>query len=310
MTDGTPWRGAGGVPFFLNEDRTVLELQGKSAFVTGGTRGIGLAVSNLLAERGAKVVTCGSTEASVQACREHARATGRTIRALRADVNREDEVAAAIQATLEWNGGLDILVCCAGRAFRGSALNITGAEWDECLALNLRGPFLAARAAVPFLAARGNGAIVLISSIWAVTATPGRTAYIVAKSALTALARSLAVDYAPAGIRVNAVAPGYIDTDLLRRSLAEANPGRNLTELLEEVAGQHPLRRIGLPNDVAEAVLFLAGPRSTFITGQTLIVDGGLTTQIRTSSLAEQSFPDVAVAAPARNEQATKQSAS
>ena len=288
----------------------MLELQGKSAFVTGGTRGIGLAVSNLLAERGAMVVACGSTEASVQACREHIRATGRTIRPVRADVNREDEVAAAIQATLEWNGDLDILVCCAGRAFRGSALKITGAEWDECLALNLRGPFLAARAAVPFLAARGNGTIVLTSSIWAVTATPGRTAYIVAKSALTALARSLAVDYAPAGIRVNAVAPGYIDTDLLRRSLAEANPGRNLTELLEEVAGQHPLRRIGLPNDVAEAVLFLAGPRSPFITGQTLIVDGGLTTQVRTSSLAEQSFPDVAGAAPTQNEPATKRSAS
>jgi NAD(P)-dependent dehydrogenase (short-subunit alcohol dehydrogenase family) len=154
--------------------------------------------------------------------------------------------------------------------------------------LNLRGPFLAAQAALPFLAARGDSAIVLTSSIWAVTATPGRTAYIVAKSALTALARSLAVDHAPAGVRVNAVAPGYIDTDLLRRSLSEANPGREVSELLEEAVAHHPLRRLGRPKDVAEAVLFLASPRSAFITAQTLIVDGGLTSQVRTPGLAEQ----------------------
>jgi meso-butanediol dehydrogenase / (S,S)-butanediol dehydrogenase / diacetyl reductase len=266
----------------------MLELHGKSAFVTGGTRGIGLAVSELLAERGARVVACGSTDMSVRACREQADAAGRTIRPVKADVNREDEVAAAIKSAAEWNDGLDILVCCAGRAFRGSALGITGSDWDECLSLNLRGPFLAARAALPFLAAQGDGAIVLLSSIWSVTATPGRTAYIVAKSALTALARSLAVDHAPAGVRVNTVAPGYIDTDLLRRSLLEANPGRDVTELLEEAVAQHPLRRIGRTRDVAEAVLFLASPRSAFITGQTLIVDGGLTSQVRTSGLAEQ----------------------
>jgi len=90
------------------------------------------------------------------------------------------------------------------------------------------------------------------------------------------------------GVRVNTVAPGYIDTDLLRRSLSEANPGRDVAVLLEETTAQHPLRRIGRPRDVAEAVLFLASPRSAFITGQTLIVDGGLTSQVRTSNLAEQ----------------------
>ena len=272
----------------------MLELQGKSAFVTGGTRGIGLAVSELLADRGARVVVCGSTDTSVRACQEQADAAGRAIRPVKADVNHEDEVTAAVRSAAEWNDGLDILVCCAGRAFRGSALGLTASDWDECLSLNLRGPFLAARAALPFLAARRDGAIVLTSSIWAVTATPGRTAYIVAKSALTALARSLAVDHAPAGIRVNAVAPGYIDTDLLRRSLSEANPGREVSELLEEARAQHPLRRLGRPADVAEAVLFLAGPRSAFITGQTLIIDGGLTSQVRTSGLAEPEHANVA----------------
>lgn len=267
----------------------MLELQGKSAFVTGGTRGIGLAVSDLLAQRGARVVACGSTEASVCSCREYADRAGLTIRPIKADVNREDEIAAAMKSAAHWNGGLDILVCCAGRAFRGSALQITASDWDECLALNLRGPFLAAKAALPFLAARGEGAIVLTSSIWAVTATPDRTAYIVAKSALTALVRSLAVDHAAEGVRANAIAPGYIDTDLLRRSLSEANPGRKVSELLAEAAAQHPLRRIGCPKDVAEAVLFLASPRSAFITGQTLIVDGGLTSQVCTPGLAERS---------------------
>jgi NAD(P)-dependent dehydrogenase (short-subunit alcohol dehydrogenase family) len=265
----------------------MLDLQGKSAFVTGGTRGIGLAISDLLAAHGARVVACGSTEASVAACRKHAEATGRSIRTIQADVNYEDQIGAAIASAANWNAGLDILVCCAGRAFRGSALSMSGLDWDSCMALNLRGPFLAAQAALPFLGARGDGAIVLTSSIWAVTATPGRTAYIVAKSALTALARSLAVDHAPAGVRVNAIAPGYIDTDLLRRSLTEANPGRHVNELLEEAAAQHPLRRIGRPSDVAEAVLFLAGPRSAFITGQTLVIDGGLTSEVRTSGLAQ-----------------------
>jgi NAD(P)-dependent dehydrogenase (short-subunit alcohol dehydrogenase family) len=265
----------------------MLELQGKSAFVTGGTRGIGLAVSDLLAEHGARVVACGSTEESIDACRKHAGATGRTIRAIRADVNYEDQIGEAIASAVNWNGRLDILICCAGRAFRGSALSLSASDWDACQALNLRGPFLAAQAALPFLSACGDGTIVLTSSIWAVTATPGRTAYIVAKSALTGLARSLAVDHAPAGVRVNAIAPGYIDTDLLRRSLAEANPGRDVNELLAEAAGQHPLRRLGRPIDIAEAVLFLAGPRSAFITGQTLVIDGGLTSEVRTAGLAQ-----------------------
>ena len=255
------------------------ELTNCVALVTGGTRGIGLAVCEALARRGAAVVTCGSTPGSVAECEQRARELGLAIVPLLADVEKEDAVDMLIREAMERHGKLNILVPAAGRAFRGAATETTVTDWDRCLSVNLRAPFLIARAALPHLIRSGESSIVFVSSIWAVTATYRRVAYTVAKSGLTDLARALAMDHAGDGVRVNAVAPGYVDTDLLRQSLSEINPGQPIDQLLAAAADDQPLKRLARPEDIGEAVAFLVGPRARCITGQTLVVDSGITTK-------------------------------
>ena len=264
-------------------------LAGKTAFVAGGTRGMGLAIAELLAENGAWVIVCGSTSASVAACRRAVRRNKLPIQAIELDVTDADQVARALKRLDAQSRAIDILVCCVGRALRGSALETTVEQWDRCMEANLRVPFILSQAVLPGMVQRRAGLIVLISSIWAVTATAGRVAYTVAKASLSSLARALAMDVASEGVRVNAVAPGYIDTDFLRSSLAEANPGRDVDGMIAAAAAGHPLGRIGRGADVAEAVLYLA--RSDFVTGQTLIVDGGLTTRMALGDFAKAAAP-------------------
>lgn len=260
-------------------------LAGKTAFVAGGTRGMGLAVAELLAENGAWVIACGSTSASVAACRRAAREKKLQIQALQLDVSDAAQVKRALTRLAAQSRAIDILVCCTGRASRGSAIETTVEQWDRCMNANLRVPFILSQAVLPGMVARRSGLIVLISSIWAVTASPRRVAYTVAKASLSSLARALAMDVASEGVRVNAIAPGYIDTDFLRKSLTDSNPGRDVNGMIAAAAARHPMGRIGRGADVAEAVLYLA--RSEFVTGQTLIVDGGLTTQFALSDFAK-----------------------
>jgi len=260
-------------------------LAGKTAFVAGGTRGMGLAIAELLAENGAWVIVCGSTAASVAACRRAVRQKKLAIQAIELDVTDAEAVRQALKRLAAQSRAIDVLVSCTGRAVRGSAIETTVEQWDRCMEANLRVPFILSQAVLPGMIERHSGLIVLISSIWAVTATARRVAYTVAKASLSSLARALAMDVAGDGVRVNAVAPGYIDTDFLRKSLAEANPGRDLDGMIAAAAAGHPLGRIGRGADVAEAVLYLA--RSEFVTGQTLIVDGGLTTQMALTDFAK-----------------------
>lgn len=266
------------------------EFTGKAAFVAGGTRGIGFAIAKLLAQNGATVITCGSTAASVASCAEIAASENLAIEAFQLDIENVDAIKAAVDGIADRYGRLDMLVCCAGRAFRGSALETKPNDWDQCLAINLRGPFFIAQAALPHLIVQ-QGNIVFISSIWAVTATANRIAYIVAKSALSSLTRALAVDVAPSRVRVNAVAPGYVHTELLQKSLAAANPHRPPDDILNDAVARHPLGRIAEPQDIADAVCYLASDRARMITGQTLIVDAGLTTQFILSDFASQPTP-------------------
>jgi NAD(P)-dependent dehydrogenase (short-subunit alcohol dehydrogenase family) len=248
---------------------------------------MGLAVAELLAENGARIIACGSTAASVDACRRAVRQKKLPIQALQLDVSNADVVRRTLSRLAAQSREIDILVCCTGRASRGSALETTVEQWDSCMGANVRVPFILSQAVLPGMVARRSGLIVFISSIWAVTATPRRVAYVVAKAALSSLARALAMDVAAEGVRVNAIAPGYIDTDFLRGSLAESNPGGDVDGMIAAAAARHPLGRIGRPIDVAEAVLYLA--RSEFVTGQTLVVDGGLTTQFVLSDFAKPS---------------------
>jgi meso-butanediol dehydrogenase/(S,S)-butanediol dehydrogenase/diacetyl reductase len=260
------------------------ELDGHVALVIGGTRGIGLAICEALCRRGARAITCGTGAEGVAAVTAVAAARRWPLEAVQADARSERDLDALITQAAKHKGHLSSLVFCAGRAWRGDAGETSVEDWDDCLALNLRAPFVAAKLALPHLRKADGASIVFISSIWAVTATRRRIAYSVAKAGLTALTRNLAIDYGHDGIRVNAIAPGYIETDLLRRFIAQVAPGR---DLLPEIEARHPLRHIGKPRDVGETVAFLVGPGGAFITGQSILVDGGMTAKFALADLCE-----------------------
>lgn len=244
------------------------------AFVTGGTRGIGLAVAKTLARRGYRLTVCGASADSVAACRKSVAEEDLPIEAVQLDVCDYEALRSGISSAARAAGRLDVLVACAGAPTSGNAVTLPMEGWNKCLDLNLSAYFAAAKAAVPEM--RNGGSIVLISSIWSLTAIRDRVAYVTAKTALTGLARALAVDHAPAGIRTNVVAPGYVDTDLLRRSLSEW--GASDTEAdLSKLERQHPLGRLVTMEDVANTVAFLSGNEANGITGQTIVVDGGIT---------------------------------
>ena len=202
-----------------------------------------------------------------------ARAPAAPLIFLAADLREEGEVREAIEEVRKRAGHLDVLVNNAGIELERSVTEWTMAEWDLILKVNLRGAFLLTQAALPLFPAEG-GAIVNISSIHATHAFPGSIPYACSKAGLIALTRNLALELAPRHIRVNSVCPGYIDTRLWDEYLKKA---ANSAELAAHTTALHPLGRRGLPADVAEAVLFLAGESSSFVTGSDLIVDGGLT---------------------------------
>jgi NAD(P)-dependent dehydrogenase (short-subunit alcohol dehydrogenase family) len=260
------------------------ELEKHVSLVIGGTRGIGWAICEALCTRGAQVVTCGTRADGVADAVASASRRGWSLDAVQADARSEKSLDTLVQHAARRNGHITSLVFCAGRAWRGDAEETSIDDWDRCLELNLRAPFVAVKLALPHLLMAGDPSIVFVSSIWAVTATRRRLAYSVAKAGLTSLTRNLAIDYGDRGLRVNAVAPGYIDTALLRHSIGEVAHGR---DLMPEIVSRHPLGRIGTPPDIGEMVSFLVSPRSRFVTGQTIVVDGGVTAKFALADLWE-----------------------
>jgi len=174
-------------------------------------------------------------------------------------------------------GRVDALVFAAGKAYRGSVLDLDANDWDACLRINLRAPFLAAKRVLPIMIAQGRGTLVFVSSIWAVSTPRSRAAYVVAKAGLPALARALAIDHADQGIRVNVVAPGYVDNEFLRTSIAAVHGAAKVQEVLTNVLAAHPSGQLVTPEQVAQTISFLAGTRASGVNGQTLIVDGAST---------------------------------
>ncbi len=248
-----------------------MDLEGKSAFVTGAGHGIGRAIALTLAREGARVAIVDLDGASAEAVRcEIARAGGHA-RALTADVTRREEVEAAVAATLAAFERIDILVNNAGWDRVEPFLESEEETWNHIIDLNLKGLLYTCKAVLPEMVARGSGKVVNISSDAGRGGSLGQAVYSGTKGAVIAFSKTLAREMARHGINVNVVCPGLTDTALY------AACHERMPKVMDAVTRAIPWGRIGRPEEVAEAVFFLASPRAGYITGQTLSVSGGLT---------------------------------
>lgn len=245
-------------------------LDQRVALVTGAGGDIGQAVSLALAHLGAAVACVGRRRAPLDAVAEEIAGQAGRAAVFVADVRRDDECREVITRVVEHFGALDVLVNNAGVTSKGSASEGTRSEFDDVIATDLGGPFSLTRHAVQHL--RGGGVVVNVGSIMGSVAMRSLTAYCASKGGLLQLTRQSALDLAPHEIRVNLVAPGFIATKMFATS---HSPDRR-----RRIESLHPLGRLGTPGDVAAAVAFLAGDNAAFITGASLVVDGGLTTQV------------------------------
>ncbi len=248
------------------------EFTGKVAFVTGAGSGIGRATAVALAAAGAAVVVADVSE---QGNRETARLIedqGGRVLVVRCDVTSGQDVKVALDHTVDSFGRLDIAFNNAGvEQPVGPAAEVSEDEWNRIVDINLRGVFLCMKNEIPLMLEQGGGAIVNTSSGAGVTAVKGQAAYTAAKHGVVGLTKAAALDYASANIRINAVCPGIIDTAMMQRFTGDSAQGR------ERVIGQEPVGRMGTPEEIASAVLWLCSDAAAFVVGHALVIDGGQT---------------------------------
>jgi NAD(P)-dependent dehydrogenase (short-subunit alcohol dehydrogenase family) len=246
-------------------------LAGRRAIVTGAASGIGRATALLLANEGAAVVAADLDEAGVEAVVASIVTSGGRAVAVGCDVTLEADCRRLVESAVAAFGGLDLLVNSAGIIRRTTVVETPEAEWDLVMAVNVKAIYLVGRHAIPEMA-RGGGAIVNIGSGWGLKGGPRAASYCASKGAVVNLTRAMAIDHGPQGIRVNCVCPGDTDTPLLRGEAAQL--GEDVAEFLASSA-ERPIRRLGTPDDTARAVLYLASDAAAWVTGTTLVVDGG-----------------------------------
>jgi 2-keto-3-deoxy-L-fuconate dehydrogenase len=229
------------------------------ALITGGGSGIGAAVARRLAADGLEITV---TDASLEAAETVASELG--ARALQIDVRDEDQVAPAM-------ADVDVLINVAGIGSTTNAPETPLEVWENVFAVNARGTFLCCKHAIPGMVARGSGSIVNVASVAALVGLRNRAAYSASKGAVVSLTRALAIDHVGDGIRVNAVCPGTVDSPWVRRLVEESG------ESLDALRQRQPMGRLGTPDEIADAVAYLASDRAAFVTGSVLVIDGGLT---------------------------------
>ena len=245
-------------------------LEGRTALVTGAGGGIAGASARAFAAEGASVLVCDIDEAAAEATARAIAAAGGAARAHRCDVADPDSAAAAVAACMAAYGGIDVLMnAAAAREEPGDVVALDLAEWNRAMAVNLTGIFLMCKHAIPHMAAGGGGSIINVASQLGSVVVPGRPAYVTSKAAVIQLSKSMALDFAGDNIRVNSLSPGAVETGRLTAA------GRTMEEARAALVPLHPIGRLGQPEELADAALFLASADSRFMTGADLVVDGG-----------------------------------
>jgi NAD(P)-dependent dehydrogenase (short-subunit alcohol dehydrogenase family) len=249
------------------------------AIVTGGAQGIGGATARRLAEEGARVLIADVDGDEAERNRDRIRQAGGQAESIAADVGQPAEIRGFVERAESLWGRIDILVNNAyggrGEGVQGSALEVTEEGWERGMALMPRAIFLSTKHVVPIMARGGGGSIVNIASVHGLLVAPGRLVYETGKAAVIAATRQTACDFGPLGIRVNAICPGHIVTERMERRWGENQAG------IQFFAQHYPLRRVGRPVDIANAVVFLCSDEASFVTGNTMVVDGGMTIQLQ-----------------------------
>jgi NAD(P)-dependent dehydrogenase (short-subunit alcohol dehydrogenase family) len=247
-------------------------LTGKRALITGAASGIGRATALLFAREGAAISIVDLDEAGGQAVAQSIVDGGGRAIFVRGDVTQAADCQRAVQQTLTELGGLDILFNNAGIIRRATVLETTEAEWDRVMAVNVKSIFLLSKYAIPVMEEAGGGVIINMGSGWGLVGGRRAASYCASKGAVVLLTKAMALDHGEQNIRVNCICPGDTDTPMLRDEARQL--GQPTQRFLAEAA-QRPLQRIGRPEDIAHAALYLASDESSFVTGTALVVDGG-----------------------------------
>jgi meso-butanediol dehydrogenase / (S,S)-butanediol dehydrogenase / diacetyl reductase len=246
-----------------------MDLQGKVCVVTGGASGIGLATAKLFVQHGAKVAIA---DVDGEKAERAAKELGANASAHRCDVSQSQQVAGMVEEVLQKWKRIDVLVNNAGFGFTGTVVSIREEDWDRLMAVNLKGMFLCSKYVIPVMQRQGGGTVVNTTSYTAVSAIANRAAYVASKGGVSALTRAMALDHVKDNIRVNAVAPGTIDSPYFTKIFEQAADPAGLRKQYDARAA---MGRMGKGDEIAEAILFLASDRSRFATGSVLTVDGG-----------------------------------
>ena len=251
-----------------------MKLEQRVAVITGAGSGIGQAMALLFAREGARILAADVNGRAAETTAAAVTAAGGTAQAFTVDVSRPDQVAAMIARAVEVYGRIDILCNNAGIGSTTSVVECEPDEWDRVMTINVKSVYLGCKYAVPAMIAQGGGVIVNTASVAGMVGLPKRASYSASKGAVIALTRQVAIEYVEQGIRVNCLCPGTVDSPWVGRLLAGAD---DPVAARQALVARQPLGRLGTPEDVAAAALYLASDDAAFITGTGLVIDGGLT---------------------------------